>query len=209
MTISSQNKFKSVIKEVFELPLWIKQIIYIELKEQLESPQGYINIEKKEDCLQLFIPRLTYGGKKELEIKAKNLSENTYLFLECAFGNISILEIAVKNNWSLYECSNYFLDALKSELISASPSPVIMGTSLFISGKIKLGEYFVKLNKITIEQLDKALSRQKYLEESIEDRPGLGEILVSLNFLNKNDLERILLLKEDCKKYYNPISEIQ
>ena len=71
-----------------------------------------------------------------------------------------------------------------------------------MSGKIRLGEYFIKINKITIEQVNEALKKQKPLEESLGDRPGLAEILISLNFLSRKDTEGILLLKEDCQKYY-------
>ena len=45
--------------------------------------------------------------------------------------------------------------------------------------------------------------KQKELEEAYGDRPGLAEILVNLNFINKADTEGILLLKEDCKKCYH------
>lgn len=208
MQTSIQNKFKDFIREILNLPVWIKQIIYLELKEQLESSalQNCFNITKKEDCLQLYIPKLTYTGKKELEKKTKNLCENTYIFLECAFQNISIIEIAVKNNWNLFECSNYFIEATTSELVLSPDSDIIKGTALYMSGKIRLGEYFVKINKISIEQLDKALRVQKDTEENLGDRPGLAEILLNLKFVNKPDTEGILLLKEDCKKCYKPTS---
>lgn len=204
MSNSPQNTFKTFIQEIFALPVWIKQIIYMELKEQIEcsSLKSCMDIVKKDNCLQLYIPKLTYTGKKEVETKTKKLSENTYIFLECISQNISIMEIAVKNRWNLCECSGYFLETIESDLVVKPSSPVVKGTALYMSGKIRLGEFFVKINKITIEQLDEALRNQKHMEESLGDRPGLAEILVSLNFLNKNDTEGILLLKEDCKKYY-------
>ena len=204
MSTSSQNTFKTFIQEIFNLPVWIKQIIYIELKEQLESSSinSCIGITKKDNCLQLYIPKLTYTGKKELTHKTKNLSESAYIFLECAYQNISIIEIAIKNNWNLCECSNYFLEAINNDLVIKPSSPIVKGTALYMSGKIRLGEYFVKINKITIEQLDEALRTQRHMEESVGDKPGLAKILVDLNFLNKTDTEGILLLKDDCKKYY-------
>ena len=205
MSISSrQNTFKTFIQEIFSLPVWIKQIIYMELKEQLEcsSMKSCMDTAKKDNCLQLYVPKLTYTGKKELEHRTKNLSENTCIFLECVSQQISVIEIAVKNNWNLCECSNYFLEAMYADLISVPASSIIKGTALYMGGKIRLGEYFVKINKITIEQLDEGLRNQKHLEESLGDRLGLAEILVNLKFLNKNDTEGILLLKEDCKKYY-------
>ena len=205
MQISLQNKFKEFIKEILDLPVWIKQIVYIELKEQLESSQIHscMNLTKREDCLQLYIPKLTYTGKKELETKAKQLPQELYNFLECAYQNISIIEIAIKNNWNLCECSGYFLQALNEELVLPPTSPVIKGTALYMSGEIRLGEYFVKIGKINIEQINEALKTQKKLEEELGDRPGLAEILVNLNFVSKADTEGILLLKEDCKKCYN------
>lgn len=211
MSISSQNIFKIFIQEIVNLPVWIKQIIYVELKEQLEccSINNCIDINKKDNYLQLYIPKLTYTGKKVLEQKTKNLSENISLFLECAYQNISIIEIAIKNNWNLCECSNYFLEAINEDLVINPPSPIIKGTALYMSGKIRLGEYFVKINKITIKQLDEALKNQKHIEESLGDKPGLAEILIKLNFLNKNDTEGILLLKEDCKKHYKSKLSLQ
>lgn len=204
MSISSQNTFKAFIQEIFNLPFWIKQIIYLELKEQLESSslKTCLSLTQKHNSLQLYIPKLTYSGKKELNAKTKNLSEEAYAFMECAYQNISIIEIAVKNSWNLCDCSNYFLETMEADLVAGPSSPEVTGTALYMSGKIRLGEYFVKINKITINQLDEALRKQKHIEESLGDRPGLAEILVSLNFLTKEDTEGILLLKEDCKKYY-------
>ena len=204
MSNSSQNTFKAFIQEIFTLPVWIKQIIYIELKEQLEnsSMKNCIDIAKKDNCLQLYIPKLTYTGKKELVHNTKKLSENANIFLECVSQNISIMEISIKNNWNLCECSSYFLETIEADLVMKPSSTFVKGTALYMSGKIRLGEYFVKINRITIEQLDEALRKQKQLEASLGDRPGLAEIFVNLNFLSKADTEGILLLKEDCGKYY-------
>jgi len=204
MTTTQHKTFNTFIQEVFNLPVWIKQIIYMELKEQLESSsmKNCIDIAKKDNCLQLYIPKLTYTGKKELTHKTKNLSENATIFLECVSKDISVIEIAIKNGWNLCECSSYFLETIETDLVSKPSSPFVKGTALYMSGKIRLGEYFVKINRITIEQLDEALRKQKHIEEALGDRPGLAEILVNLNFLSKNDTEGILLLKEDCRKYY-------
>jgi len=205
MPQTPQTSFKNFIQEIFKLPVWIKQIIYMELKEQLEcsSYKSCLDIIKKDNCLQLYIPKLTYTGKKEVETKSKQLGENIYIFLECVFQNLTIMEIAVKNNWNLSECSEYFLQSIDSDLVIKPSSQVVKGTALYMSGKIRLGEFFVKIGKINIEQLDEALSKQKKLEKELGDRPGLAEILVSLGHLTKIDTDGILLLKEDCKHYYN------
>ncbi|OGI03075.1 MAG: hypothetical protein A2Y25_10205 [Candidatus Melainabacteria bacterium GWF2_37_15] len=204
MQISAKNIFKLLIKEIFNLPVWIKQIIYIELKEEFDaSPmKTYLNFVNKDTCLQLYVPKLTYAGKKELEKKSGKYSEETYNILEGAFQEHSIIETAIANNWSLFGCSKHFVNAINCELIVAPISPVIKGTALYMAGQIRLGEYFVKINKINIEQLDEALRTQKYMEDSIGDKPGLADVLVQLGFLTKEDTEGILLLKKDCLKYY-------
>ncbi len=204
MQTNSKNIFKLFIKEIFNLPVWIKQIIYLELKEEIEnSPaKNFFNIVTKENCLQLYIPKLTYKGRKELEKKSGKYSEELIFFLEAAFQELSIIETAVANNWSLVECSKCFIGAINEELLVSPISPVIKGTALYLAGDIKLGEYFVKINKISIEQLDEALRTQKNFEESVGDKPGLADVLVQLGFLNKQDTEGILLLKQDSSRKY-------
>ena len=127
MTTSHQKAFKLIIQEIFTLPVWIKQIIYMELKEQLEnsSMKSCMDIARKDHCLQFFIPKLTYTGNKELGCRTKNLSENVYLFLECVSQNISIVEIAIKNNWNLCDCSNYFIEAMEADLVAKPSSDFI------------------------------------------------------------------------------------
>jgi hypothetical protein len=204
INISSKNIFKLLIKEIFSLPLWIKQIIYLELKEEFESPamKSYLNSITKDTCLQLHVPKLTYAGRKELEKKIRQYPEEIYNFLEGAFQGLSVIEIAISNNWNLYECSCRFLDTIHYELVVNPASSIIKGTALYMSGRIRLGEYFVKLDKISIDQLDEALRTQKYIEDSMGDRPGLADILIDSGFLTKEDTEGILQLKKDCREYF-------
>ena len=206
MDVTAKNAFKALVQKIFELPLWIKHIIYLELKEEFESSSAKISLNfiRKEDSLQLYVPKMTFIGKKELETKSKGLSISIYKFLEGVTLNLSIIEIAINNGWSLAECSTYLLGAMNAELLIHPDSTAIKGTALYMSGNIRLGEYFVKLGKISIEQLDEGLRTQKYIEESVGDKTGLGEILINLGFVTKADTEGILLLKEDCKKRYIP-----
>ncbi len=201
-----KNVFKFLIQEIISLPVWIKQIIYLELRQQLESSEmkSYFRSTSKDNCFQLYIPRLTYAGKKEIEKRTGNYKEGVYSLLEGAFQELSIIEIAVSNNWSFYECSKTFLEAVDNEVIINPTSPVIRGTVLYMAGRIRLGEYFVKIGKINMEQLDEALRNQKYIEDSIGDRPGLADILIDLEFLTKEDTEGILFLKKDSESVYKP-----
>ena len=206
MQVNSKNIFKLLIKEIFSLPVWIKQIIYLELKEEFESSElkNYFNFVTKDTCFQLYIPKLTYAGRKEIEKRTGKFNKEVYDLLESAVQQLSIIETAISNNWNFYECSKYFLEATDKELILKPTPPFIRGTALYMSGRIRLGEYFVKINKINMEQLNEALKRQKYIEDSLGDRPGLADIMIDLGFLTKEDTEGILFLKKDCLKYYEP-----
>lgn len=198
--------FNSLIFRIFELPLWIKQIIYLELKEEFEksSSMKSLNFVKKEDSLQLYRPKTTFIGKKELETRLKNLSPDIYKFLGSVQEELNIIEIAINNGWTFAECSSYFVNAMNHELVSQPESQAIKGTALYMSGSIRLGEFLVKIGKISIEQLDEALRTQKYIEESVGERTGLAEILINLGFVTKADTDGIILLKEESKKRYIP-----
>lgn len=206
MDVAAKNAFKALIKKISELPLWMKHIVYIELKDEFDSSSAKKSLVflQKEDCLQLYVPKLTFIGKKELETRTKGLAASVYRFLEDALKGFSIIEIAINNGWNLAECSSQFVTALNTELIIPPESSYVKGTALYMSGHIRLGEYFVKTGKTSIEQLDEALRTQKYIEDSTGDKTGLGEILINLGFVTKADTEGILLLKEECKKRYIP-----
>jgi hypothetical protein len=206
MESTSKNSFKTFAKKHSELPLWVKQVLYLQLKGDFEnlSILDSLNLFNKENCLQLHIPRLTYIGKKELEVKTRGLTLNVYKFLEGAAQNLSVIEIAIENSWSLSECSSYFMTAVKAELVVSPASVGVLGTALYLSGIIRIGEYFVKLGKVNIEQLGETLKAQKYIEETLQDKLKLGSILIDLGLATKNEIEGIVLLKEESKKKYNP-----
>lgn len=204
MQVTRKNIFKLLIKEIFNLPVWIKQIIYLELKAEFDSSpmKSYLNFITKDTCLQFYIPKLTYAGKKELEKKSGKYPEEVYSVLEAGFQDLSIIETAISNNWNLQECSKHFIDAINHELVVSPISPIIKGAAQYLAGHIKLGEYFIKINKVNIEQVNEALRNQKYMEESVGDKPGLAEVMVQLGYLTKEDTEGILLLKQECLKRY-------
>jgi len=210
MESTSKTSFQSFINKHLELPLWLKQVLYLHLKNEFEnlSILDSLHLFNKENCLQLYIPKITYIGKKELETKSKGLSINVYKFLEGVSQNLNIIEITINNNWTLSECSDYFMTAINAELLIPPESVFITGTALYLSGAIRIGEYFVKLGKVNIEQLGETLKAQKYIEETLQDKLKLGTILVDLGLATKIEIDGIVLLREESKKKYNPNSFI-
>lgn len=206
MTAQGSSSFESLLNHLHSLPLWIKQVVYAELKGDLESSAARLTLEfiNRDDTLQLYIPQITFLGRKELETKARGLSQNTYKFLEGADAGLRVLDISIRNSWTLEACALELLASMDQELVSPPRSAIINGTAQYLGGRIRLGEYLIKLNKITIDQLDQALRTQKYIEQSIGERTGLAEVLINLGYITQKDTESILFLKEESKKKYVP-----
>lgn len=203
-----KNTFKGIFQRITEQPLWLKHVVYLELREEFDPPSGKscLNYINKEDALQLYKPQLSFIGKKELETRTRKLSRNVYKILEGANSSLTVMEITISNGWNMSEASAFLLEALANELIMPINSTLVKGTALYLSGEIRLGEYFVKLGRLTVEQLDEALRAQRYIEESTGDRKGIGEILIHVGFVTKEETDRILLLKDDSKKRFIPES---
>jgi hypothetical protein len=205
MEQAQQNsKFKVFISKILELPLWVRQVIYVELKDQLETYLTQLSPEflKKHECFQLYTPKITPLGKKELETRAKDLPINFYKFLDTVLkSGLNIIEITITHAWNLSECAVYFITALKYDFIEVPKSNFIIGTALYLSGSVRLGEYFVKLDKISIDQLEYVLRSQQHMEMT-GVKKGTGEILVDSGLVTAEEIENILFLKEQCKKQF-------
>ena len=202
---SDKNKFKQTLSFILDLPLWVKEVIYLEIKNQFQSLNIYEFLKTKttQNIYQFHIPEVTFIGKKELELRNKGLGQNVYRFLECVTQGLNIIEITVSNNWNLNETSSCYAFALKNQLVSPPESQFIEANIYYLGGHIRLGEYFVKTGKISLEQLDKVLRAQKSYQETTGEHKVIGEILVKSNLITERDLQLILLLKEESCKIFN------
>lgn len=204
MDTSSKATFKAIIEKISHLPLWVKQVIYLQLKEEFDnlSVWSSLNFFDKDNCLQLYVPKITFMGKKELESKTKKLDPNIYKILTDTLEELNIIEIAINNEWSLAECAGYMISAIEAELLAQPASIYVYGTAQYLCDKIRIGEYFVKLGKVNLEQLNETLKAQKYIEETLQDKLKLGTILTDLKLATKEEIEGVILLKEESKKKY-------
>lgn len=209
MATGGNTSFERLTNRILNLPLWIKQVIFAELKSNLECSSARFTLETihKDDALQLYVPLITFLGRKELETKSRKLSQETYKFLDGCNRAQRVLDICIENNWNLESCAIHMLNCTDQELVSPASSALISGTAQYIAGRIRLGEYLIKLSKISIDQLDQALRTQKYIEHSIGERTGLAEVLINLGYITRQDTEGILFLKEESRKKYTPDHE--
>ncbi|MGD9580569.1 MAG: hypothetical protein AB7V50_04295 [Vampirovibrionia bacterium] len=207
-----QNSFfDNVLEKIFELPLWVKQAIFVELKEHIEkeTPIGSLESLSKHNLLQLYTPFITPAGKKALNDKEINfnnkshiLNEDVKALLKCAENKNRIIDICQQNNWTISKTCNITVDCIARNLIEPINSNTISSTVNFLAGKIRIGEFLVRTGKITVEQLDMALYSQKYTENTLNERIYLAQILLNLNYISRNDYENILFLKEYGNELY-------
>lgn len=194
--------FEGMMRMLSALPLWVKQIIYTQLRIDLETTLSKRTLDMfgPDDLLQLLVPELTTVGNKELDHPSGYHSQDLLRFLHLCRQKKTIANIAILNYWTLDHTNNCLLQALNHQLVASPKSGTIKATIDYLAGNTRLGEYLVKINRLTMEQLDQALRTQKYIEESMGDKTGIANVLTNLGYIKKEDSEGILFLKEESMK---------
>jgi len=200
----TENKFSTFMSNLLMMPIWIKQLLYVYLRYRLEeelTPQ-YLNSYELEDIFQLHKAVLTYKGKKELEGKISGLHTNYYAFLQDSVDGLSIAELTIKNNWNLFEVSNIFIECLEKEFIANPSSNKMIEIVRYMAGKTRIGEYFLRTNQITVEQLENVLSQQERIKQATGEQVGTATVLVNMGFVPESEIKAILRYKEESRKRF-------
>ena len=194
--------FEQLMQQLTALPLWEKQVINIQLRQELERTMSKSTMEAygEEHTLQMWIPEVTRGGIMELERPSGIVDAGALRLMHMCRFHKDVVNIAVLNNWTLEQTATYLLSAIEAQFVTPPRSQIIMSTIEYMVGRTRLGEYLVKINRLTVSQLDQALRTQKYIEESMGERTGIANVLINLGYIKKEDSEGILFLKEESKK---------
>ncbi len=208
MTNLPPTAFDTLMQQLSSLPLWVKQVIYAEMRNELEATMSKSTLSAfgPEHTLQLWVPELTRNGNMELERPSGQHEQGILRLLHMAHYHKNVVNITIINNWSLEQCAVYLLQAIEKELLTPPRSAIILGTIEYLAGRTRLGEYLVKINRLTIEQLDQALRTQRAIEEAMGERTGIANVLINLGYIKKEDSEGILFLKEESKKPFQSLS---
>lgn len=198
-----KNIFSNFTKSLLDLPLWVKQILFLTLRENIDSylPDD-LNFTKKKDILQFYVPELSFKGKNELAKREKGFEINIYKFLESAARGCSIIDMAINNYWTLEECSKLLMTCMQQEFLQQTNSPALEATAGFISGELRIGEYFKSIGKIDADSLTTALQTQKSIEESSGDRIGIARVLINMNLITEKDTKALLHIKDEAGKRF-------
>ena len=197
-----KNIFELFLEKVLNVPLWIKQVMYLKLAKEMQNYdcEDFLR-NNKDDIFSTFVPTLTFKGKTELTEHQYGLDNNIYNFLQGCANEYSMIEISVNTFLSMEEVAKYYELCLEQNFIKVPDSKEIHAMAGYIAGKFRIGEYFKQKGTISVDQLQKAiLSHRDALET--DNQKKFGDILVELGFITETDLRSVLQLKEEAKKRF-------
>lgn len=191
------NVLTLFLNKILSVPFWIKQIMYLKLADEMreQACEEFLENNRREDLFLTFRPTVTFKGKTELTERNCGLDSNIYNFLQCCSEGYNMLEISVNTFFSMEEVAKYYELCVEQGFIIPTVSDEISVMSRYISGKIRIGEYFEEKGIISANQLSEAI---KIFQHS--NGKKFGEILVSLNYITDKDLRTVLFFKEEAQK---------
>ncbi len=185
------------------LPLWVKQVLYVKLKEDMQKHNCVEFLDKSSDkLLALYSPLLTYAGKDELLKKNAGLDANIYTFLKLCSADYTILDISLNMFLTMEETSKYFMFCIEQGYVERPESNEIYAMAGFISGKFKTGEYFQSNKTLSMMQVQEGLSEQKKIDSYGGKHLKFLEVLDTIGLLKEDDYKIIFLLQEEAKKRF-------
>jgi len=199
-----KNTLALLIEKIHSAPVWVQEVIYYDIKNNLEEKLPSIDFNYKDaEIYPIFKPQITFKGKKELEEHSMNLDINVYKCLNEILKEQRIIDITLSNFWTLEETSKCIACCIDNELIYAPQDNTMCAAIYYIAGEIRIGEYVKRINKINVEQLDDLLRKQKeYNIQNPNSQIKTGELMVSMGYVANMDIDKILFTKDEAKKRF-------
>lgn len=198
-----KNVFDAYLEKVMNFPLWVKQVIYVKLKENLRELNCAEFLDKSPDKMfSLYVPVLTFAGREELLKKKSGLDANIYTFLKLCSVDYSVLDISLSMFLTMEETAKYFVFCVDQNYIEFPASDEIYAMAGFISGKFKTGEYFQRNKTLSMRQVQEGLNEQKKVDSSGGKHLKYLEILDTMGLVKEDDYKIIFTLKEEAKKRF-------
>ena len=199
----SKSLFVGFMEKLLAFPLWIKQTIYLDLSKDMNNylSNEFLDVEEG-DLFHVYKPALSELGQNELLNKESNFDESIYSFLTCCSKGMSLIEIAIENNFTMEEVSKAFTFCKKSGFFSTDVPKLVSAIAGFIAGKYRTGEYFIRAEKMTIDQLDQVLNKQQEMNAAGK-HVFIAELMVQMGFVRDIDVKSIIFMKEEAGKRFS------
>jgi hypothetical protein len=203
-TTTGKTALDHLLFSITTLPLWIRQVIYTDLRDALESEMSAKTIKHldKQNFLQLWEPLLTNRGKNEVLNPSAAVSMDVQFLLKHCKNSLNVANICTELHWTLEKCCVLLCEAIAEGYLEPSTSITIDATMRYLGNKIRLGEYLVQSQRINVENMEQALRTQQYITVAMGEHTNIGEILVRLELVDQEDVEAILFLKEESSKVF-------
>lgn len=198
----TKNIFVVFLNKLLDFPLWVKQIIYLHLYQNLATylSEDFINVSVN-DTFHLYVPILSFAGKNEMMDRKGGYDVNIYNFLTNVYEGLSMLEISMNNFWTMEEVAKCFMICLEKEYIKPPNSMHVLAMAGFMAGKYRTGEYFKRIGKINVDQLEHTIVKQKELNQKGQPLK-MAEIMISLGYITEKDTSSLLIIKEEAQKRF-------
>lgn len=198
----TKNIFSVFLDKLLSFPLWIKQIIFLHLYQNLAKylSEDFIQVTE-EDTFHLYVPVLTFAGRNEMVDRKQDCDVNVYNFLANVHDGLSMLEISMNNFWTMEEVAKNFMFCLDKEYVKPPTSKFVLAMAGFMAGKYKTGEYFKRIGKINIDQLEHIIVKQKDLAQRGQNLK-MAEIMISLGYITEKDTSSLMIIKEESQKRF-------
>jgi len=199
----NKSLYYGFMEKLLAFPLWVKQTVFMDLSKDLMNylSDEFLDVEEGE-LFHIYKPGLSQNGQNELLTKQSNFDESIYLFLNCCAKGMSLIEIAIENNFTMEEVSKAFTFCKTSGFFSKDVPKLVAAIAGFIAGKYRTGEYFIRAGKMTIEQLDEVLNKQQEMNESGK-HVFIAELMVQMGFVRDLDVKSIIFMKEEAGKRFS------
>ena len=203
MTAQS-TAFGLLMKQIHHLPLWIKQVIYKELSQDLEQSMAKSSLDaiSQADFLQLMVPVVSKQGLQELHAPQDKTPQPLLLLMRQAEDHMNIANCCVMNQWTLEYCCTLLHAGIDCGFIAQPTSKTIWGTIQYLANQIRLGEFLVLTDRLSMQNLEQALKTQQYINDALGEKTGLGDVLINLGHISREDSEGILFLKQESQKVF-------
>ena len=199
----SKSIVRDFMEKILAFPIWIKQTIFLNLSNDLTTnlSNEFLDVQEGE-LFHIYRPALSEQGQNELLTKESKYDDMIYSFMNCCSKGMSLVEIAIENNFTIEEIAKAFMFCKTSGFFSNKVTNSVSATAGFLAGKYRTGEYFIRAGKMTIEQLDEVLNKQQEMNEAGK-HVFIAELMVQMGFIADRDVKSIMFMKEEAGKRFS------
>lgn len=198
------------------LPTWVKKYVLLRLQSEIKKDATSENNSRYKKNLYLYTPKLTVSGDIVLKKLVYNrafvqeshpLTTKHIQLLMSISTNSCIIEACNDMHWSISCYCKHLNECIQTDYVEAIIDPYIDSLILYIINEIRLGEFFLRVQRISLNEVMEALNEQKTLKEAGQ-KVKIGELLVKKGYITKEERNLIIKIKEDSELHLSFMEQI-